>query len=59
MQDKHQTLSIACQFLRYSRYKLIDACPTLVQVYSTALAIPSTLLRRSILAVDKGFPSYR
>ena len=42
MQDKHQTFVDCLSVLTDSRYKLIDAYPTLVRVYSIALAIPIT-----------------
>ena len=42
MQDKHQTFMDCLSVLTNSRYKLIDAYPTLIQVYSIALAIVRT-----------------
>ena len=42
MQDKHQTFLDCLPVLTDSRYKLIDPYPTLVRVYSIALAMPIT-----------------
>ena len=42
MQDKHQTFLGCLPVLTDSRYKLIDPYPTLVRVYSIALAMPIT-----------------
>ena len=42
VQDKHQSFVDCFSVLTDSRYKLTDAYPTLVRVYSIALAIPIT-----------------